>query len=117
MIERDILKECASIADRYPCIRKLLDSYIILSESPYVDSYMVVYDLISSWQSELKANGSKVQLLRAEDKAFDRAFKLSTSMPDLISGLDNIRAKMTPEQKEDSEKKRRAKKSEGKIIL
>jgi len=117
MISKESLEACSKIAQAHPDVQRLLDAYMILAESPYLDSYMVVYDLIESWQSELKINGNKVRLLNAEDKAFDRAFKLSTSMSDLIAGLDNIRDKMSPEQKEDADKKRKAKKSEGKIII
>jgi hypothetical protein len=117
MIPRDVLAECEKIAQAHSAVRRLLDAYNILAESPYLDSYMVVYGLIDGWQSELKENATKVRLLNAEDKAFDRAFKLSTSMSDLIAGLDAIRDKMSPEQKEDADKKRKAKKSEGKIVI
>lgn len=117
MLNKETVDECGKIAKSHPAVARLLDAYNIMANSPYLDSYMVVYDLIEGWQSELKENSSKVKLLAAEDKAFDRAFKLSTSMPDLIAGLDSIRDKMTPEQKEDADKKRKAKKSEGKIVI
>lgn len=117
MISKEVLQECAKIAHGHPSVAKLLEAYNFLSSSPYVESYMVVYDLIESWQTELKENGHKIKLLNAEDKAFDRAFKLSTNMQELIAGLDAIRDKMSPEQKEDADKKRKAKKSEGKIVI
>ena len=117
MIDKETLDQCKTIARANPAIAKLLEAFLILNESPYKESYMVIYDLIDNWQSELKSNMTKKNLLRAEDKAFHRAFKLSTSMPDLIAGLDSIRDKMSPEMKEDADKKRKAKKSEGKIIL
>lgn len=117
MIDKDLMDQCRSLAIKHPAVRGLLDSYLMLAESPYKDSYLTVYSLIDNWQEELRANASKVRLLQAEDKAFDRAFKLATAMPDLISGLDSIRDKMSPDQKEDVDKKRKAKKSEGKIVI
>jgi hypothetical protein len=117
MLPKETMEECVKIARTHPAVARLIDAYNIMANSPYLDSYMVVYDLIEGWQGELKEHSSKIKLLNAEDKAFDRAFKLSTSMPDLIAGLDSIRDKMSPEQKEDADKKRKAKKSEGKIII
>jgi len=117
MLDKETIDQCSKLAETHPAVNRLIEAYSMLADSPYKDSYLVIYDLIDNWQCELKENAGKVKLLQAEDKSFDRAFKLATGMPDLISGLDSIRDKMTPEQKEDVDKKRKAKKSEGKIVI
>lgn len=117
MLDKEVVDQCNQLAQKHPAVKYLMEAYSILADSPYKDSYLIIYDLIDNWQSELKDNASKIKLLQAEDKAFDRAFKLATTMPELIAGLDSIRDKMTPEQREDVDKKRKAKKSEGKIVI
>lgn len=117
MISEDNIKECISVAKGNKAVKALLEDYMIYAESPLVDSYLMAYELIKSWRDELKDNKDSVRIMSAEDKVFDRAFKVVDKLADMVDNLDRIRTKMTPEQIKDVEKMRTMNKIKDKLIL
>lgn len=117
MIGDDDLEECRKIAIKHPAVQKLLASYSVLMESPYADSYLTGHKILTSWNKEIEDNKNSFKLLQTEDKHFDRAFKVITSFDSIITALDNIRQKMTPEQREDVDKKKKLKKMSETVVI
>lgn len=117
MLQKNEIEEVLRLAEDHPVIKKLYDAYQMYDQSPYVDVYTTCYSMITSWRNELETNKSDFKIKDTEDKKFDRAFNVVKGMGDLIEKLDGIRQKMTPEQRMESDKKRRTRNLEEKVVL
>lgn len=66
-------------------------------KSPYLDSYLTLHSNICDLNRQLSENS--VDLFSDKDtKDFDRAIKYFTSIDSLLSTLDSLRNKMTPQE-------------------
>ena len=78
-------------------------------QSPYLDSYITLYNQVSDWNSQLvirdedvegvKVTKGRIDIFSDKDsKEFDRTFKYFSDITGLLNCLDTLREKMTPEQ-------------------
>ncbi len=93
-----------------PLVQELLESFLLYHESPRAESYLLLYDRLSAWAEELKEDPLSFRIKTAEDKAFDRSHKISTSIRGLLDDMDDIRENMTTSQKDIVENSKIAKK-------
>ena len=117
MLSSQEVEEIKSLSQQYPAVSRLYDAFVMYDESPYVESYLSVRGMIDHWRKELDENRVEFNIKDTEDKKFERAFIVVKGMAELIEKLDEIRQKMTPEQKLEADKKSRAKKLEDKIAI
>ena len=75
-----------------------------LIKSPFFNSYIACKTTTDRWNNQLIAN--EIDLFNPEDKAkFDMAHKYLTEQKPYLEQLEYLLSKMTPEEKDEAEKK------------
>lgn len=76
-----------------------------LLKSPYANTYLAIYKQIEDWNKQL--NEKNIDLFADKDsKEFDRSFKYFMEASDVLERLDKMRAKMSPQDLEEINKKK-----------
>lgn len=122
MIAQEQIDRISELAKTDTDVAAMLKEYTVLAGSPYVDSYMTLYNHITEWNRQLaitkemkqsagkqakEITKGKIDLLSNKDsESFEKAFKYFKSLMELHEALDTIRSKMTPDQQKEVESKK-----------
>lgn len=74
-------------------------------KSPYFDSYIALKAQMERWNKEILEGGIKLKNSDDEDKSFERAHKYFTEMTFYVKSLEELKAKMLPEEIKQAEEK------------
>jgi DNA-binding transcriptional regulator YiaG len=99
-------------------IKQLEVRLLVYEKSPYLGGYMAILKQITQWNNELSMHPIKLSAIEDEDmRAFDKAMKFLEKQKLLYETIDFLREKLTPKEREDSDKKEVEAHSVEKFIL
>lgn len=99
-------------------IKQLEDRLLVYEKSPYLGGYMAILKQITQWNNELSMHPINLSAIEDEDmRAFDKAMKFLEKQKLLYETIDFLREKLTPKEREDSDKKEVEAHSVEKFIL
>lgn len=113
MITPEQIKEIEKLSAKHESVGLIYEEWKNLNESPYIESYVSIKLLLNEWIRQIDEGRSKIDIFsESSDKTFDRAIKLATEgVSDILTSLDTIRQKMTPEEQKDLQKDKRLSKN------
>lgn len=80
-------------------VRELVEDYKNYTESPLEEAYLSILKQINHWLKEI--DKSPISIKNTDDsdnKAFEKAHKLMTTLDSLFDKLEYLRSKMSPER-------------------
>lgn len=97
MIDEKLLERLSKSKDAD--VKELVEDYKRYTESPLEPAYVSILKQINHWLDEI--NKSPINIKNTDDsdnKAFEKAHKLMTTLDPLFDKLEYLRAKMSPER-------------------
>lgn len=101
----------------HPLLDRLIMGYELFANSPYLDSYLTMYNQVSDINSQLKIDPNdlneygdpinRISIRRSDEKTFERGHKYLLLLPELIEKMDKLRRMISPAKVEDVERQKK----------
>jgi len=101
----------------HPLLERMIMGYELFANSPYLDSYLTMYNQVSDINSQLKIDPNdlneygdpinRISIRRSDEKTFERGHKYLLLLPELIEKMDKLRRMISPAKVEDVERQKK----------